>query len=51
MKLLVNKNTNKDSLSLQLTSISGKLPNLKGKKLIIFPWQELEERESYQCKN
>ena len=32
LKFLVNKHTNKDSLSFQLTSISGKLPTLKEKK-------------------
>ena len=32
LKFFVNKNTNKDSLSFQLRSISGKLPTLKNKK-------------------
>ena len=32
LKFFVNKNTNKDSLSFQLTSISGNLPTLKDKK-------------------
>ena len=33
LKFFVNKNTNKDSLSFQLTSISGNLPALKDKKI------------------
>ena len=33
LKCFVNKNTNKDSLSFQLTSISGNLPTLKDKKI------------------
>ena len=33
LKFFVNKNTNKDSLSFQLTSISGNLPTLKDKKI------------------
>ena len=33
MKFLVNKSTNKDSLSFQLTSISGKLPILQDKNI------------------
>ena len=32
LKFFVNKNTSKDSLSFQLTSISGNLPSLKDKK-------------------
>ena len=37
LTFLVNKDANKDSLTFQLTSISGNLPTLKDKKLIIFP--------------
>ena len=33
LNFFVNKNTNKDSLSFQLTSISGNLPTLKDKKI------------------
>ena len=33
LKFFANKNTNKDTLSFQLTSIIGKLPTLKDKKI------------------
>ena len=36
-KFFVKKNRNKDSLSIQLTSVGGNLPILKKKKFIIFP--------------
>ena len=39
VKTFVNRDTNK-YLSFQLTSISGNLPILKEKKIIIYPWEE-----------
>ena len=37
LKFLVEKKTNKDSLSFQLSSVNGNLPILKDKKIQIFP--------------
>ena len=40
LKFFVNRDTNKDSLSFQLTSLSGNLPSLKDKKSISYPCQD-----------
>ena len=43
--VFVDKDKDKNSLSFQLTDITGKIPKLKIKKSTIFSQQELDKRE------
>ena len=44
LKFFVNKNTSKDSLSFQLTSISANLPSLKDKKIYNLSLKRIERK-------
>ena len=48
MKLFVDKDKNRNSLSFQLTDISGKIPKLKDKKVHNFSLTTIEQKKKRQ---